>query len=85
LIPSYQFKVGTLGLDLGFEYEQSDDFNELKFKGENAMQAGAGLWFQRNLGNATFKAGLVSRLPLLWHGIRQPFDLFIPIMLEVGF
>jgi len=85
LIPSYQFSVGTVGLDLGFEYEQSDDFNENNFKGEDAMQAGAGLWFQRNLGNATFKTGLVSRLPLSWHGTNLPFDFFLPIMLEVGF
>jgi len=82
LIPSYQFKVGTVGLDLGFEYEQKDAVNQWK---EDAMQAGAGLWFQRSLGNASFKTGLVSRLPLSWHGIKQPFDFFFPIMLEVGF
>jgi len=85
LIPSYQFKVGTVGLDLGFEYEQEDDFNKNDFKGKDAMQAGAGLWFQRNLGNATFKTGAISRLPLSWHGAKQPLDFFFPIMLEVGF
>jgi hypothetical protein len=82
LIPSYQFSAGTAGLDLGFEYEQKDDYNNWN---EDAMQAGAGLWFQRNLGNATFKTGLIARLPLSWHGINQPFDFFFPIMLEVGF
>jgi len=82
LIPSYQFKVGTLGLDLGFEYEQKDKVNDWK---EDAMQAGGSLWFQRNLGSAAFKIGLVGRLPLSWHGIKQPFDFFIPLMLEVGF
>jgi len=85
LIPSYQFKAGTVGLDLGFEYEQEDDFNKAYFKGKDAMQAGLGLWFQRNLGNATFKTGLISRLPLSWHGTNQPADFFFPIMLEVGF
>ena len=82
LIPSYQFSVGTVGLDIGFEYEQSDDFN---FWDEDAMQAGVGFWFQRNLGSATFKTGLVSRLPLSWHGTNLPVDFFVPIMLEVGF
>jgi len=82
LIPSYQFKVGTVGLDLGFEYEQKDDFNGWT---EDAMQGGAGLWFQRNMGNATFKTGLITRMPLSWHGTKQPFDFFLPFMLEVGF
>jgi hypothetical protein len=82
LVPSYQFSVGTVGLDLGFEYEQKDDFNAWT---EDAMQAGAGLWFQRDMGNAKFKTGLISRLPLSWHGTKLPFDFFFPIMLEVGF
>ncbi|MDR2575051.1 MAG: hypothetical protein LBC52_01255 [Treponema sp.] len=82
LVPSYDLSVGTVGLDLGFEYEQKDDFNGWE---EDAMQAGMGLWFQRNLGNATFKTGLIARLPLSWHGTQLPFDFFFPIMLEVGF
>ncbi|MDR2701642.1 MAG: hypothetical protein LBB72_04345 [Spirochaetaceae bacterium] len=82
LIPSYQLSVGTVGLDLGFEYEQKDNFNGWD---EDAMQAGAGLWFQRNMGNATFKTGMITRLPLSWHGTKQPFDFFLPLMLEVGF
>jgi len=82
LIPSYTFSVGTLGLDLGFEYEQKDDYNGWT---EDAMQAGAGLWFHRNMGNANFKIGLVTRMPLSWHGTKLPFDFFLPIMLEVGF
>jgi hypothetical protein len=82
LVPSYQFKVATVGLDIGFEYEQKDDFNNWE---ADSVQAGAGVWFQRNMGNAAFKAGLVSRLPLEWGGVKQPFDFFIPIMLEVGF
>jgi hypothetical protein len=82
LVPSYQFSVGTVGLDLGIEYEQKDDFNNWK---EDALQAGMGLWFQRNLGNATFKTGLITRLPLSWHGTQLPFDFFFPIVLEVGF
>jgi hypothetical protein len=85
LIPSYKFSVGTVGLDLGFEYEQSDDFNEQYFKGEDAMQAGAGIWFHRNMGNANFKIGAVARMPLSWHGTNLPFEFFLPIMLEVGF
>ena len=82
LVPSYDLSVGTVGLDVGFEYEQKDDFNNWK---EDAMQAGMGLWFQRNMGNATFKTGLITRLPLSWHGTKLPFDFFFPIMLEVGF
>jgi hypothetical protein len=82
IVPSYQFKVATVGLDLGFEYEQKDDFNGWE---ADSVQAGAGVWFHRNMGNANFKAGLVSRLPLEWGGVKQPFDFFIPIMLEVGF
>lgn len=82
LIPSYQFKAGTVGLDLGLEYEQKDDFNNWE---KDSLQAGAGLWFNRNMGNAQFKAGLVSRMPLKWGGNKMPFDLIFPIMLEVGF
>jgi len=82
LIPQYKFSVGTVGLDMGFEYEQKDNFNKWD---EDAMQAGAGLWFQRSMGNATFKTALVTRMPLSWHGTKQPFDFFLPIMLEVGF
>jgi hypothetical protein len=82
LVPSYQVKAGTIGMDIGFEYEQKDNFNGWE---EDAMQAGAALWFARALGNAQFKMGLVSRLPLNWHGTNLPLDIMIPIMLEVGF
>jgi hypothetical protein len=82
LIPSYQLSFGTVGMDIGFEYEQKDDFNGWE---EDAMQAGLGLWFHRDLGNAKFKSAVATRLPLSWHGDKQPFDFFIPIMLEVGF
>jgi len=82
LIPSYKFSVGTVGLDLGFEYEQKDDMNDWE---EDAMQAGAGLWFSRNMGNANFKIGIVTRMPLSWHGTTLPFEFFLPIVLEVGF
>jgi hypothetical protein len=82
LVPSYQLNVGTVGLDLGFEYEQKDNFNNWE---EDAMQAGIGVWFHRNMGNANFKTGLLTRLPLSWHGTKLPFELFFPIMLEVGF
>jgi hypothetical protein len=83
LVPSYEFSVGTVGLDIGFEYEQKDDFfYEWE---DNSMQAGLGLWFNRNMGNAQFKAGLAARLPLEWGGNKQPFDFFIPIILQVGF
>ena len=82
LVPSYQLGVGTVGLDLGFEYEQADDFNLWE---KNSMMAGAGLWFARNMGNANFKCAVVSRFPLEWNGVKQPVDFFIPIVLEVGF
>ncbi|MDR0473358.1 MAG: hypothetical protein LBH43_06775 [Treponema sp.] len=82
LIPSYQFRAGIVGLDLGFEYEQKDDFNNWK---DDSMQGGAGLWFARSMGNAQFKAGVVSRIPLDWGGSKQPLDFFIPIVLEAGF
>jgi len=82
LIPSYKFSVGTVGLDLGFEYEQKDDYNGWD---EDAMQAGAGIWFSRDMGNAKFKIGAIARMPLSWHGTNLPFEFFLPIMLEVGF
>jgi hypothetical protein len=82
LVPSYQFNVGTVGLDLGFEYEQKDNWNGWE---EDAMQGGAALWFARSLGNAQFKMALVSRFPLNWHGTKLPMDIMFPIMLEVGF
>ncbi|MDR0290277.1 MAG: hypothetical protein LBI06_05010 [Treponema sp.] len=82
LVPSYKLNVGTVGLDLGFEYEQKDDFNRLE---NDSVQAGAGVWFHRNLGNAQFKAGVAARLPLEWDGNKQPFDLFIPLVLSVSF
>jgi hypothetical protein len=82
LVPSYQLSFGTVGLDIGFEYEQKDDFNGWE---EDAVQAGMGAWFQRNMGNATFKTGVVTRLPLSWHGTNLPFEFMIPVFLEVGF
>ena len=82
LVPTYQLEVGTVGLDLGFEYEQKDDINGYA---ENSAQAGFGLWFLRDLGNAKFRAALVSRLPLEWNGVKSNFDFFIPLTIEVGF
>jgi hypothetical protein len=82
VVPSYVLDAGTVGVDLGFEYEQKDDFNGWK---DDSVQAGAGIWFARSMGNANFKAALVSRFPLEWEGAKQPFDFMIPIILEVGF
>ena len=82
LVPSYNLSVGTVGLDIGFEYEQSDDFNLWE---NDSMQAGAAVWFSRSLGNANFKVAAVTRLPLEWAGQKQRFDVLFPIRLEVGF
>jgi len=82
IVPSYMLSVGTVGIDLGFEYEQKDEINGWE---KDSMQAGAGIWFARSMGNAQFKAAIAARMPLEWEGIKQPFDFFIPIMLEVGF
>jgi hypothetical protein len=82
LVPSYQLSAGTVGLDIGFEYEQKDDMNNWV---DDSMQAGVGIWFHRNMGNAQFKTALVSRMPLEWMSHKQPLDFFIPLILEVGF
>jgi hypothetical protein len=82
LVPSYQIEVGTIGLDLGFEYEQKDDFNAWE---KDSMQGGVGLWFARSMGNANFKTAVISRLPLEWEGQKQRFEIFVPIILQVGF
>ena len=82
LIPSYQLSAGMVGLDIGFEYEQKDDFNGWK---DDSMQAGTGIWFARGMGNANFKVAAVARFPFEWEGSKQPFDLFFPIYLQVGF
>jgi hypothetical protein len=80
IVPSYNLSAGTIGADFGFQYEQKD-FRVT----EDSMMAGAALWFQRNLGSATFKAAAVTRFPLSWNGAQQPFDLLFPIYLMVGF
>jgi len=82
LVPSYLLNIGTVGLDIGFEYEQKDDFNNWE---KDSMQAGFGVWLARSMGNANFKAAVVTRLPLEWKENPQPFELMFPIMLEVGF
>jgi len=82
LIPSYQLGVGTVGADIGFEYEQKDDFNGWE---KDSTQAGLGVWFARSMGNAKFKTGLITRLPLEWEGQKVPFELMLPVVLEVGF
>jgi len=96
LVPSYQLGIGTVGLDLGFQYEQKDDINGYA---DDGMMGGAALWLSRSLGNANFKIAAVARFPLAWHdkgsgsnslpsywgGSKQPFDLFFPIVLQVGF
>jgi hypothetical protein len=82
LVPSYQFSVGAVGLDIGFEYEQKDDFNAWE---KDSAQAGFGLWFSRSMGNANFKAAMITRLPLEWEGQKQRLDFFFPIILQAGF
>jgi len=92
VVPSYQLNIGTVGLDFGFEYEQADDANGYS---DDNMQAGAALWLNRNMGNATFKIAAVTRFPLAWNGgdhpaywngsSKSPFELMFPIILEVGF
>jgi hypothetical protein len=82
LIPSYQLKIGTVGADVGFEFEQKDDVNGWE---KDSMQAGVGLWYENKLGPTTFKAAVVGRLPLDWAGAKSNFDVFIPVYLEVGF
>jgi len=82
LIPSYQLSMGIVGADIAFEYEQKDEINEFK---EDSTQAGLGIWFQRSLGNAHFKAAAVARLPLSWNGEKQNFNLFFPVYMEVNF
>jgi hypothetical protein len=82
LIPSYEFKFGTLGADIGFEYEQKDKVNNWK---EDSMQAGAAIWYQNKLGAGTFKTGLVARAPLTWKDSKSDFELFIPVVVEIGF
>ena len=80
IVPSYNLSAGTIGADIGFQFEQKDDRVT-----EDSMMAGAGLWFQRNIGSAIFKVAAVARFPLSWNGTKQPFDLFFPIYLMVGF
>jgi len=82
LVPSYQLKVGTIGADFGFEFEQKDDNNNFT---EDSAQSGMALWFARSMGNANFKIAAVARFPLEWEGNKQPFDMFFPIYLQVGF
>jgi len=82
LVPSYQLKIGMVGADFGFEYEQKDVANNYT---EDSMQSGAAIWFSRSLGNANFKVAAVTRFPLSWNGEQQPFELFFPIYLQVGF
>ena len=82
VVPSYNLSAGTVGADIGFEFEQKDDKNG---RAEDSMQAGAAIWFNRNIGSATFKAAMVARFPLSWDGTQQPFNLFFPIYLMVGF
>ncbi|MDR0301123.1 MAG: hypothetical protein LBI04_02290 [Treponema sp.] len=82
LVPSYKLDVGTVGMDLGFQFEQMDDINSYI---EDSMMGGAGLWFSRSLGAAEFKMGAISRFPLKWNGKEQPFELFFPILVSAGF
>jgi hypothetical protein len=82
LIPSYEFKFGTVGADIGFEYAQKDEVNNWK---EDSMQAGAALWYQNKAGAGTFKTALAARTPLTWNDSKSAFELFIPIVVEIGF
>jgi hypothetical protein len=82
LIPSYEFRFGTIGADLGFEYEQKDKVNNWE---KDSMQAGAAIWYQNKVGAGTFKAAVVARAPLTWQDSKTAFDLFIPLVVEIGF
>jgi hypothetical protein len=82
LIPSYEFKFGTIGADIGFEYEQKDKINNWE---KDSMQAGAAVWYQNKVGAGTFKAALVARAPLTWQDGKSAFELFIPLVVEIGF
>jgi hypothetical protein len=87
LIPQYQLKIGAVGADLGFEYEAKDDINGYE---EDCMQAGAALWFTRDMGNAKFRAAAVTRLPMPWkvqasRPDKTAFELFFPLTIEIGF
>jgi hypothetical protein len=82
LIPSYALSFATIGADIGFEYEQKDDINKLT---ADSMQAGVGVWIERNLGAGAIKAGVISRLPLEWNDKQADFELFIPILIRAGF
>jgi len=100
LVPSYNIKIGTVGLDFGLEYEQSDLRNEFKDQSGNDMdqfKMGAALWFSRDLGSVQFKIAAVTRfplpyggsydngLPLYWTNGKQAFELMFPIMISAGF
>jgi len=100
LVPSFEIGDSILGMDIGFEYEQSDLCNEFKDqdgKDMDQMKAGAALWFQRDLGGITFKIAAVTRLPLpyggsydnylplYWRDGKQAFELMFPIMISTGF
>jgi len=82
LVPSYQLGIGTVGADIAFEYEQKDDYNAWK---KDSAQGGLAIWFARGMGNANFKIALLSRFPFEWEEKKLPFELMIPIVLEVGF
>jgi hypothetical protein len=49
------------------------------------MQAGAAVWYQNKVGAGTFKSALAARAPLTWQGSKSSFELFIPIVVEIGF
>ncbi|MDR0411029.1 MAG: hypothetical protein LBH75_03550 [Treponema sp.] len=90
LTPTYEFPFAKMGLDLGFEYMQkptvTGDMVVPASVSQDGMQAGVGLWLERKFGNGTLRGGLVSRFPLEWtDGTKLPFELFVPLRIEVGF
>jgi len=101
VVPSFKLdEETTIGMDIGFEFEQSDLRNEFKDINGNEMdqmKMGVGFWLSRNLGHIQFKTAAVARLPLAyggeydnglplhWTGGKQSFDIFFPLMISAGF
>jgi hypothetical protein len=95
LVPSYKLgDLGTIGLDIGFEYEQADLVNDFT---TDQMKMGAALWLSRDLAGVKFKIAAVTRfpfdyggsydngLPAHWTGGKQSFELMFPMIVSVGF
>jgi hypothetical protein len=93
LMPTYNLGFATLGGDIAFEYEAEDDFTkaESNYKTGNTdglgagIKAGFGVWLEKKFGPGTIKGGIVTRLPTNWHSQKLPAEVFIPVMVSVGF